>query len=157
MQIYYDKSRNKFAITTSVVYICIVQRKSIMSKKTIYKPSEAELEILQILWEHQPTTVKVIHELLSEKKEVGYTTVLKQMQRMYEDKKMLSRTKEGKTHLYEAIPKENEIKQGLFSKLVNTAFKGSSMDLVMHALGKSKTSQEELDALQEWLDQQKKK
>lgn len=128
-----------------------------MSKKIIFKPSEAELEILQILWEHQPTTVKVIHELLSEQKEVGYTTVLKQMQRMYEDKKMLSRTKEGKTHLYKAIPKENEIKQGLFSKLVNTAFKGSSMDLVMHALGKSKTSQEELDALQEWLDQQKKK
>jgi predicted transcriptional regulator len=130
---------------------------TVMAKKEKYKPSEAELEILQILWEQQPTTVKVIHEILSKKKEVGYTTVLKQMQRMYEDKKVLKRMKKGKTHLYEAIPKESEIQQGLFSKLVDTVFKGSSMDLVMHALGKTKTSEEELEVLQEWLDQQKKK
>ena len=80
-----------------------------MAKQAPYKPSEAELEILQILWEHQPTTVKVVHEILSKKKEVGYTTVLKQMQRMYEDKQMLKRTKEGKTHLYEAVAKERGI------------------------------------------------
>ena len=128
-----------------------------MAKKSSFKPSEAELEILQILWDQQPTTVKIVHEILSKKKEVGYTTVLKQMQRIYEDKKMLKRTKQGKTHIYEAIPQESDIKQGLFSKLVNTVFKGSSMDLVMHALGKSKTSEEELEALQKWLDEQKKK
>jgi len=127
-----------------------------MAKKKIFQPTEAELEILQILWKHQPATVRQIHEYLSKKKEVGYTTILKQMQRMHDDKQMLTRTKEGKTHLYSSIPKQNEIQQGMFSKLVDTVFDGSSMDLVMHALGKSKTSQEELDELQKWLDQQKK-
>ena len=128
-----------------------------MSKKQLFKPSEAELEILQILWKHQPSTVREIHELLSKKRDVGYTTILKQMQRMHDDKKMVTRTKEGKTHLYTAIPKENEIKQGMFSKFVDNVFEGSPMDLVMHALGKSKTSKEELDELQKWLDKQKKK
>ncbi len=128
-----------------------------MSKKQVFKPSEAELEILQILWKHQPATVREIHELLSKKREVGYTTILKQMQRMHDDKKMLTRTKEGKTHLYTAVPKEKDIKQGMFSKFVDNVFEGSPMDLVMHALGKSKTSEEELEELQKWLDQQKKK
>lgn len=128
-----------------------------MAKKETFKPSEAELDILQILWKHQPATVRTIHELLSKKKDVGYTTILKQMQRMYEDKKMLRRYKEGKTHLYEALVEQKEIKQGMFSKLVETVFDGSPMDLVMHALGKSKTSKEELETLQKWLNEQKKK
>ncbi len=128
-----------------------------MSKKQVFKPSDAELEILQILWEHQPATVKLVHEILKEKKEVGYTTVLKQMQRMYEDKKMLRRSKEGKTHLYEAVVQKSDIKHGMYSKLVEALFDGSPMDLVMHALGKSQSSEEELEALQKWLDAQKKK
>jgi len=127
-----------------------------MAKKQTFHPSEAELEILQILWKLQPTTVRVVHEHLSQKKEVGYTTVLKQMQRMHDHKKMLKREKEGKTHIYEAIPLEKDIQKGMFSKLLNAAFDGSKMDLIMHALGQSKTSEDELEALQEWLDKQKK-
>jgi len=128
-----------------------------MPKKQ-FNPSEAELEILQILWKIQPTTVRKIHEILSKKKDVGYTTILKQMQRMYhKDKGMLTRVKEGKTHLYTAIPKESKIKQGMLSKFVDAVFEGSQMDLVMHALGKSKTSKKELEELQKWLDEQKKK
>ncbi len=128
-----------------------------MAKKKVFQPTEAELEILQILWKHQPSTVRFIHEILSEKKEVGYTTILKQMQRMHDDKGMLTRSKEGKMHLYKAVPKEGDIKQGMFSKLVDSVFDGSPMDLVMHALGKSETSKEELEELQRWLDQQRKK
>ena len=128
-----------------------------MAKKKVFQPTEAELEILQILWKHQPSTVRFIHEMLSKKKEVGYTTVLKQMQRMHDDKGMLTRSKEGKTHLYKAVPKEGDIKQGMFSKLVDSVFDGSPMDLVMHALGKSETSKEELEELQKWLDQQREK
>ena len=128
-----------------------------MAKKKIFKPTEAEFEILQILWKHEPVTVRFVHEELCKKKDVGYTTVLKQMQRMFDDKKMLKREKDGKTHLYTAIPQKNDIKQGMYRRLVNTLFDGSPMDLVMHALGKEKTSEEELEALQQWLDQQKKK
>lgn len=127
-----------------------------MKKSSFPQPSEAELEILQVLWKDQPTTVRAIHEKLSKSKDVGYTTILKQMQRMFE-KGIVSRTKEGKTHLYSSIPKEKDIQKGMFNKLVKTAFKGSKMDLVLHALGNSKPSKEELEKLQEWLQQQKNK
>jgi predicted transcriptional regulator len=153
----------KLDITTSVVYICGVQRYKIhdsaklidkMTKQKQFEPSNAELEILQVLWENQPATVKVVHEKLSSKREVGYTTILKQMQRMF-DKGMVKRNKEGKTHWYNAIPHKQEVQQTLTSQLVDKAFSGSAMKMVMHALGQGETSQEELEALQQWLDQQK--
>lgn len=126
-----------------------------MSAKPFRQPTEPELEILQVLWEHQPTTVKFVHEQLVQQREVGYTTILVQMQRMLE-KEMIARTKEGKQHLYSATFSESEIQESLYDKLVNTAFKGSPMSLVMHALGHNKTSKQELDELQQWLDLQKK-
>ncbi|HKK77541.1 MAG TPA: BlaI/MecI/CopY family transcriptional regulator [Saprospiraceae bacterium] len=125
-----------------------------MSKSKKFEPSDAELEILQVLWQEQPVSVKVVHEALQASREVGYTTILKQMQRML-DKGMVKRNKEGKTHLYSAIPQQSDIQQTLTSKLVDKAFSGSAMKMVMHALGQGKTSQQELEALQEWLDQQK--
>lgn len=125
-----------------------------MSKQKRFEPSDAELEILQVLWEEQPAAVKVVHEALQSKREVGYTTILKQLQRMLE-KGMVKRNKEGKTHLYSAVPQRTDIQQTLTSKLVDKAFSGSSMKMVMHALGQGKTSQQELEALQQWLDQQK--
>ena len=119
----------------------------------IHQPSPSELEILQALWENEPATVRTIHEIISQKKSVGYTTILKQMQRMT-DKKMVERYKKGKTHFYKAVSKETDVQQSLFKRLLNGAFGGSPMKLVMHALGQSETSKEELDALQEWLKQQ---
>jgi Predicted transcriptional regulator len=118
----------------------------------IPKPSDAELEILCILWDHQPSTVRFVHQELSKKKQVGYTTTLKQMQRMQE-KKMIRRVGDDeKVHEYEAILQRNATRNTLFEKLVETAFQGSAMDLVMHAIGRSTATQEELNALKEWLD-----
>lgn len=125
-----------------------------MSKKPEIVPSDAELEILQVLWEEQPASVRSVHESLAEKREVGYTTILKQMQRML-DKGLLRRTKDGKQHLYEAVAAREEIQRSLTDRLVNKAFSGSAMQMVMRALGQGKTSAEELEALQKWLDQQK--
>lgn len=125
-----------------------------MSATSFRQPTEPELEILQVLWEKQPTTVKFVHEQLVQQREVGYTTILKQMQRMFK-KGMITRVKEGKQHLYSASFSENQIQQSLYDKLVKTAFKGSPMQLVMHALGKNQTSKQELDELQQWLNQQK--
>ena len=127
-----------------------------MKKNNLPQPSEAELEILQVLWKDQPTSVREIHEQLSKTKDVGYTTILKQMQRMFE-KEIVTRTKEGKTHLYSAVLKEKNIQKGMLNKLVNTAFKGSKMDLVMQALGNLKVTPEEIEALQQWLEKQKTK
>lgn len=125
-----------------------------MEDSSIYQPSEVELEILQILWEHQPTTVRLVHEKICEKREVGYTTVLTFLQRMTK-KKMVKRFKQGKTHYYQAVPKEAEVQQTLFQKLLNTAYKGSAMKMVMHALGQKQVDSEELEALQAWLKAKK--
>ena len=125
-------------------------------KEKTYQVSEGELDILQVLWAQQPATVREVFEHLEKRKDVGYTSILKQMQRMT-DKQLVKRNKQGKVHLYMAVPKEEEVQQTLYKKLVNTAFKGSSIDLAMHALGNTKASAEEIEALQKWLNEQKKK
>lgn len=122
------------------------------TENALPKPSDAELEILCILWEHQPASVRFVHEELCKKKQVGYTTTLKQMQRMVE-KKMIRRTEaDDKTHVYESLLEEEQTRNTLFDRLVETAFKGSAMDIVIHALGRSETSAEEIQAVKEWLD-----
>lgn len=121
-----------------------------------HQPSEAQLEILQILWEFQPATVRLVHEQLSKLKSVGYTTVLKQMQRMTEKGLIKAVSQKGKSHEFEALVKESKIKKTLYKQFKNNVFKGSAMDLVMHALGDSKPSEEELAQLQQWLENKKK-
>jgi len=124
-----------------------------MNKK--YIPSQAELEILQILWKLEPATVRQIHDELSQIKEVGYTTTLKQVQRLF-DKQVLKRESLGKAHLYVTQYKEEDIKSDMFSKFKDSVFKGSAMDLVMHALGEDEPSKEDLDLLEKFLEEQKK-
>ena len=120
----------------------------------INQPSEAELDILNIIWQRQPVTVRAVHEILIETKKVGYTTTLKQIQRMT-DKGMIERVGTGKAHQYQAIVKEEKVKENLFQKLVKTAFKGSALKLVMHALGNSETSKDEIEALEQFIKQKK--
>ena len=111
--------------------------------KTI-KPSPAETAILQVLWEHQPCSVKSIHEHLSRTKSVGYTTTLKQIQRML-DKGLVTREPgEGKSYNYSAAVGEDDTKSRLFDRFVKTAFEGSVPDLVMHALGTDKASEDDI-------------
>lgn len=117
-------------------------------------PSDAELEILQVLWDCEPASVRTVHERLSIDKEVGYTTTLKQMQRMLE-KGLLKRTEDGKTHLYTAIIKAPEMRQSLFSRLLNGVFNGSAHELLMHALGQSKPKPEEIEALEKLITEKK--
>ncbi len=122
----------------------------------VHQPSDAELEILQVVWKEEPVTVRKVHEVLSESKKVVYTTTLKQMQRMT-NKGILERKGSGKSHQYSAIVKEENVQKSLYQKLVNSAFKGSVMKLVMHALGNAKTTDEEIEALETFLEQQKKR
>lgn len=120
-----------------------------------FQPTEAELEILQVLWEHEPTTVRVVHDQISTRRNIGYTTILKQMQRMT-DKGMITAKKEGKTNVFRTKVKETEVQNTLFNRLLSTAFKGSAMDLVMHALGGTKTSEDEIEQLRKWLENKTK-
>ena len=116
-----------------------------------YKPTESELEILNLLWERGPSTVKNINDLLNEKKIVGYTTTLKLMQIMF-DKKMLSRVKVGRSHTYQAILKKNDTQEALLEKVLKTAFSGSASKLVMQAIGRDNTTQKEIDEIKKYLE-----
>ncbi len=111
-----------------------------------HKPTEAELEILQILWQHGPSTVRFVHEQLARKKDTGYTTTLKNMQNMAQ-KNMLSRDEQSRSHIYQPLLRQQETQQLLLDRFLDTAFGGSAGKLVMQALGHQKTSQEELDQI----------
>jgi len=122
-----------------------------MAKKMIPKPTDAELEILQILWEYGPSPVRLVNEKLNDtrkvtKKEIGYTTTLKLMQIMLE-KGLVRRNTDTRTHIYEAAAKELETQQRLLHQFVDAAFRGSAMKLVLQALDKHQASQEELDEI----------
>ena len=122
--------------------------------KTI-KPTESELEILQILWKKGNASVREVHEELLATKEAGYTTTLKLMQIMHE-KGLVKRDDSIKTHIYQAAVSKEKTQKHLLNKMINTVFGGSPGELVMQALGNHKASAEELEEIQKILDNLKK-
>ncbi len=116
------------------------------------EPTGAELEILSILWDKQPLTVREIHEKLSSKKDVGYTTTLKIMQNMT-TKGLLERELKGKSHLYTPAYEMEETRENLLNRFLDKAFGGSASSLVMQLLGNSKTSEKELEEIKKVIDQ----
>ncbi|MCS6967902.1 MAG: BlaI/MecI/CopY family transcriptional regulator [Cytophagales bacterium] len=116
------------------------------------KPTEAELEILQALWEKGPCTVRQVHEHLCRRKETGYTTTLKIMQIMTE-KGLLKRDETQRTHVYHANVEEKDVKRQLLDRFLETVFGGSATALVMHALGNKQPSLEELQQIRQLIDQ----
>ncbi len=125
-----------------------------MSTKTI-KPTESELEILQVLWERDQASVREVHEELLQSKDVGYTTTLKLMQIMHE-KGLVKRDDSFKTHIYQASVSKEKTQKQLLGKMINTLFGGSSADLVLQALGNHKSSPAELEEIQRLLDNLKR-
>jgi BlaI family transcriptional regulator, penicillinase repressor len=121
-----------------------------MSKST---PTDAELEVLNVLWTKGPSTVREINEMLSKEKEVGYTTTLKIMQIMTV-KGLLERDESSRTHVYKPLMKESDTQRTMMDKLLNSAFGGSASKLVMQALGNNKTTKAELDEIRKFLDNQ---
>ena len=112
-------------------------------------PTEAELDILQILWESGPLTVREVHEALHGK-QTGYTTVLKQMQVMTE-KGLLTRNERFRSHVYSARQPRERTQQHLIQHLVQTAFSGSAKSLVLGALSAKRVSQAELAEIRKFL------
>ena len=125
-----------------------------MPAKTI-KPTESELEILQVLWEKDKASVREVHEELLKTKDSGYTTTLKLMQIMYE-KGLVSRDDSFKTHIYQASVSKEKTQQHMLGRMINTLFRGSSTELVLQALGNHKASPAELEEIQQLLNNLKK-
>jgi BlaI family penicillinase repressor len=121
-----------------------------MSDKSL-KPTEKELEILQVMWGKQAVSVKEVHESLGGDEINGYTTILKLMQIMHE-KGLVTRQKSGKLHLYEAVHSQENTRQQVLDKMITTVFQGSAAQLVMSALGNRKSSPEELQEIKRYLE-----
>lgn len=116
------------------------------------KPTQAELEILQVLWQHGPCTVRFVHETLSHQREVGYTTTLKWLQLMLE-KNLVLRQDDSRPHVYRPAFRQEETQTLLLDRLIEAAFGGSAVNLVLRALGKGKNTRAELDQIRQVLNQ----
>ena len=116
------------------------------------KPTESELEILQVIWKKGQCTVRDVHEELTKSKDAGYTTTLKLMQIMH-DKGLVERDTTSKTHLYKAIISREQAQNTALDKILDTVFKGSTADLVIQALGQHRASKDEIDAIKNYLQQ----
>lgn len=121
-------------------------------KKKKQDPTESELQILQILWQKGPSSVRQVNELLNEKREVGYTTTLKIMQIMT-DKGLVTRNTESRTHIYHSAVQEQETQSSLLQDFIAKTYRGSAMSLVMQALGNEKASPEEIAELKKMINQ----
>ena len=115
------------------------------------KPTASELEILQVLWERGPSTVREVYEVLSAHKPIGYTSVLKFMQIMTA-KGTVRRDEQQRAHVYEAVQPEEKTKRQLALDVLQRVFDGSASELMMHALAGRKTSREEVEELRRLLD-----
>lgn len=126
-------------------YICSMKKPS--------APSEAQLELLDLLWRGAPRSVRELHEALAERRAVSYTTVLTQLQRMHEAG-LVERDTAARSHLYRPAVRREDVERGLFGRLAERAFGGSRVTLALRALGNETPTAEELAELRRWLDQQ---
>jgi BlaI family penicillinase repressor len=131
------------------------EQKKDSSKKT--EPTRSELEILQVLWQQGPSTVRLVNDQLNAKKRmVQYSSTLKLMQIMTE-KGILERDESSMKHIYRAAIEEQKFKGFLLDRFVDAMFNGSPSSLMMQLLGNKKTSKKELDAIRDLLDKAAKK
>jgi predicted transcriptional regulator len=115
------------------------------------RPTEAELEILQVLWERHGGTVREVHEALHRRSGIGYTTVLKQLQIMH-DKGLVDRDETQRAHVYRAVVSKERTQKRFLADMLRRVFDGSPSRLVLQALGDHKASREELREIRDLLD-----
>lgn len=122
------------------------------------KPTNSELEILQIIWKRGSVTVREVNEELSKEKglDIGYTTTLKLMQIMHE-KGLLERETSSRTHIYKALVSQFKTSQNMLDSLIENVFNGSAAQLVMQALSNKKSSKKEIEMIKKYLDELDKK
>ena len=123
-----------------------------MSKTPITpRPTDAELAILRVLWQRGASTVRQVHDALSEVRPTAYTTALKLLQIMTE-KGLVRRDESDRTHVYQARLSEEQTQRQLIRDLLERAFGGSSTKLVMQALAAKRASSEELSEIRKLID-----
>ncbi len=119
------------------------------------RPTDAELEILTVLWSRGPSTVRDIHDIIAERKPAQYTTVLKLLQIMA-DKGLVSRNETQRAHVYTAAKPMEWTQKQLAGDLLHRAFNGSARGLMLGALSARKASKSELAELRKLLEEYEK-
>lgn len=114
-----------------------------MNRSGLPKPTDAELAILQVLWERGPATVRQVQDELKATRGTGYTTTLKLMQIMF-DKGLLTRDETNRSHVYTAAVSRQKTQRQLVGQLIEQVFEGSARQLVLQALSAKKSSRAEL-------------
>ncbi|MCP4312710.1 MAG: BlaI/MecI/CopY family transcriptional regulator [Bacteroidetes bacterium] len=122
----------------------------------ISKPSDSELEIMQILWEMGPLTVRKVNDRLNRERRVGYTTTLKIMQIMTE-KKILTRDTCQRSHIYSPTIKPEEVQINILDHVIKTAFRGNTSNLILRALGNNKATPAEMAEIKALIEEMEKK
>ena len=123
-----------------------------MPESNLPRPTDAELEILKVLWRRGPSTVREVFETIGETKQTGYTTVLKFMQIMSE-KGLVRRDESERAHRYESALAEEETQRQLVGDLLQRAFDGSARKLVLQALSTERATASELAEIRRLLDE----
>jgi len=123
-----------------------------MSRPPAPRPTDAELAILRVLWDRGPSTVRQVHEVLARDRQAAYTTALKLLQIMIE-KGLVERDERDRTHVYRARLGEEQTQRQLVRDLVDRAFGGSAMKLVVQALASRRASAEELRDIRKAIDE----
>src|ERR1700733_4782520 len=119
------------------------------------RPTEAELEILTVLWSRGPSTVREVHDTISQRKPAQYSTVLKFMQIMAE-KGLVRRNEKQRAHIYEAAQPREWTQQRLAGDLLARPFGRPAKHLLMGALALRQASKQELAELRKMLDDYEK-
>jgi len=122
------------------------------SRRSLPRPTQAELEILRVLWQRGPSSVREVHHELSQSRATGYTTVLKLLQIMTE-KGLARRDDRERTHIYEPGVAQEDTQRQLVSDLLERAFDGSSSQLILQALQSRPASREEIEEIRRLLDE----
>jgi BlaI family transcriptional regulator, penicillinase repressor len=121
---------------------------------TLPRPTEGELELLGILWDRGPSTVRDVHDQISRRRPLGYTSVLKLLQIMT-DKGLVEREESGKAHIYRPVATQNETQNQLLRDISERLFAGSAAQLALHALALEPVNDQELEALRHLIDQKR--
>lgn len=131
----------------------MVRRAAASARQT---PTDAELDILRVLWDRGESTVREVHAVVSGLRDIGYTTVLKQMQVMHQ-KGLLTRQERFKSHVYAPAQARSTTQRALAGQLLDQAFGGSARSLLQSALAGRRVDAKELDDIRALLDQMQKR
>lgn len=142
------KILRKICIVRFLFYLYIMM--SLKDQHIPAEPTKSELEILQVLWDKGPSTVREVNNELLKQRDVNYTTTLKQMQIMA-DKRLLNRDQGQMKHIYSVAVEEQKLKGHLLDKFVDSMYKGSASKLVIQLIGNKNTSRRDLQEIKDMI------